>query len=97
MSNFVLHPKLNIPIPRLEKDWNSYSIAEKESILMEWEQIRGSIPDYIKNIEQEIQRKQSKLNEEEDFEKSCLLNSEISELASMINDFWILFRQEGVL
>ncbi|OQP01541.1 hypothetical protein B1689_04345, partial [Geobacillus sp. 44C] len=32
------------------------------------------------------------LSDENDFERSCRLNSEIAELASIINDLWIWYR-----
>ncbi|TCT24961.1 hypothetical protein EDD68_10428 [Melghiribacillus thermohalophilus] len=89
---FVKHPRLNIPVPDLEKDWNEYTKEEQEYILGEWEKIRGMIPDRIKQLERQIEQKQDQLNHEMNFGISCRLNDEISELASMINELWILYR-----
>ncbi|HZH58038.1 MAG TPA: hypothetical protein VEY70_00290 [Metabacillus sp.] len=89
---FAYDPKLKIRIPRLSKAWNSYSLHTQKRILTEWETIRGHIPDRIIELEEEINKKQEDLNTEEDFDRSCKLNHEISELASIINDLWIWFR-----
>lgn len=79
-------------IPNLKKQWSMHSIQTQNEILSEWERIRGHIPDRIVEIEEEINEKQEALNHEEDFYRSCELNEEISELASIINDLWIWFR-----
>ncbi len=50
------------------------------------------IPDRIKELEHYINAKQHHLNNEEDFEISCKLNSEIADLASIINDLWLWYR-----
>lgn len=89
---FIYDPKLKIRLPKLNKDWDLYSIPIQNNILAEWEKIRGGIPDRIAELENEINRKQADLNHEEDFLLSCQLNEEISNLASMINDLWIWFR-----
>lgn len=59
---------------------------------MQWEQVRGNIPERIKEVETLINQKQYQLFEEEDFNISCIINSEIAELASVINDLWLLYR-----
>ena len=64
----------------------------QHAILLKWEQIRGKIPDRIKELEHYINTKQHHLNNEEDFEVSCKLNSEIADLASIINDLWLWYR-----
>ncbi len=93
METYFVHDKrLGIDIPRLEYDWDSYTEKDQSAILLRWEEIRGTIPDRVKELEGKINDKLSELNEEEDFEKSCTLNDEISELASCINDLWIYFR-----
>lgn len=61
---------------------------------MQWEQVRGNIPERIKEVETLINQKQYQLFEEEDFNISCIINSEIAELASVINDLWLLYRME---
>ncbi|QGQ47516.1 hypothetical protein [Metabacillus sediminilitoris] len=93
MNNYFSYdPRLKIRLPLLKKDWEMYSISFQNSILAEWEQIRGSIPDRIKELEEEINKKQAVLNQEENFTHSCILNEEIANLASIINDLWIWFR-----
>jgi len=89
---FTYDPRLKIRIPQLSKAWNSYSLQAQNRIITEWETIRGHIPDRIIELEEEINKKQEDLNTEEDFDRSCELNHEISELASIINDLWIWFR-----
>ncbi|RBW71468.1 hypothetical protein [Bacillus taeanensis] len=89
---FKLDKRLGIPLPSLIKEWNKYSKETQAVILLEWEQIRGKIPDRIHLLEKEINIKQAQLEVEEDFKHSCLLNFEIAELASIINDLWIWFR-----
>lgn len=89
---FQMDDRLGIQIPLLDKDWHDYSIGDQEGIVAQWEIIRGHIPDRIKELEGSINSRQAQLNVEENFELSCHLNSEISELASIINDLWIWYR-----
>ena len=89
---FSYDDRLGIFLPNLKLDWEDYSHKEQQTILTEWEYIRGEIPDQIKRLEYTINHKQEQLNHESDFAKSCKLNSEIAELASIINDLWIWFR-----
>ncbi|MCI2254314.1 hypothetical protein M3221_00810 [Domibacillus indicus] len=89
---FQYDKRLGIPLPSLQHDWFSYSVNERQQITLEWETIRGTIPDRIGELEGQINRKQAALNEEENFDQSCRLNTEISELASIINDLWLWFR-----
>jgi hypothetical protein len=89
---FTFDQRLKINVPVLLKEWFTYSPQTQELILLEWERIRGAIPDRIGEIEKEIKELQSSLGQEEDFEESCRLNSEISERASEINDLWIWYR-----
>ena len=89
---FAYDSRLKIRIPQLANSWTAYSPQTQNRIVTEWETIRGHIPDRIKELEIEINRKQAELNLEEDFNRSCELNHEISELASIINDLWIWFR-----
>lgn len=89
---FVQDERLGIPLPHLDKEWDEYSDMERSDILLEWEQIRGTIPDRIKRLEQIIIRKQNQLNVEENFKVSCELNSDIAELAGTINELHLWFR-----
>ncbi len=89
---FLFDDRLGIHIPDLDLDWENYHLDTQHSILFEWEQIRGSIPDRIADLERTINMKQAELQDETDFPRSCQLNKEISELASVINDLWIWYR-----
>ncbi|WP_425414357.1 hypothetical protein [Paenibacillus ginsengihumi] len=90
--SFVMDERLGIPLPELQKDWEEYSPAEQADMLLQWEEIRGTIPEQIKRLERVIVHKQNQLNVEDDFAHSCRLNSEIAELASTINDLHLWFR-----
>ncbi|WP_204416349.1 hypothetical protein [Bacillus tianshenii] len=92
MFSFTQNKRLGIPLPVLEMDWDRYSKETQQEILLQWEKIRGKIPDRIKELENEINVKQEMLNNESNFERSCQLNSEIAELASVINDLWLWYR-----
>ncbi|WP_243291261.1 hypothetical protein [Bacillus sp. FJAT-47783] len=92
MNFFVLDERLRIKVPNVHKSFEQYDKKEQEEILLHWEQIRGKIPDRIKELEREINKKQAQLNEEENFEASCILNTEIAEIASIINELWIWYR-----
>lgn len=92
---FNFDDRLGISIPQLPSNWEQISTDEEEAYLLQWEQIRGDIPDRIKQLEETIYVLQNRLYEEEDFEKSCEINTEIAELASVINDLWILYRTGG--
>ncbi|PEL12548.1 hypothetical protein [Bacillus sp. AFS017336] len=89
---FSYDERLGIFLPSLKLDWEDYSFDQQQMILTEWEYIRGEIPDLIKRLEFSINDKQEKLNHESDFVLSCKLNSDIADLASIINDLWIWFR-----
>jgi hypothetical protein len=89
---FFHDERLGIPVPALEKDWDEYNESTKQEILLQWENIRGQIPDRIASLEKEINRKLAVLSEEDDFMTCCRLNNEIAELASIINDLWIWYR-----
>lgn len=93
--SFQNDDRLGIKLPILDQSWNQYTLQAKEAILSEWEMIRGKIPDRIKELEDDINAKQEQLNTEENFERSCQLNSEIAELASVINDLWIWYRMNN--
>ncbi|RXI98753.1 hypothetical protein DS745_19710 [Anaerobacillus alkaliphilus] len=95
LYQFEFDERLGIAIPDLKKDWNSYDKETQEEILTKWEEIRGDIPDRVKHLEGKINRKQDELYNEDDFDRSCTLNSEISDLASAINDLWLWFRAQG--
>jgi hypothetical protein len=92
-KDFTFDNRLGISIPDLQRSWDLYSIQEQQEILMTWERTRGRIPDRIADLEAIINRKQHELGEENDFPRSCLLNSEISDLASIINDLWLWYRR----
>ena len=89
---FLYDNHLGIEIPHLQEDWEDIPEKMQHAILLKWEQVRGKIPDRIKELEHYINAKQHHLNNEEDFEISCKLNSEIADLASIINDLWLWYR-----
>ncbi|WP_102345287.1 hypothetical protein [Bacillus sp. Marseille-P3661] len=89
---FIENKRLGILVPELDREWDQYNKEVQQEILLQWEIIRGHIPDRIKELEQTINKKQAQLDEEEVFEISCQLNSEIAELASVINDLWLYYR-----
>jgi hypothetical protein len=90
---FSYDDRLGIHIPNLDLEWDYYKLDTQHSIMFHWETIRGSIPDRIADLEHSINIKQAKLSDENDFHRSCELNAEIAELASVINDLWILYRE----
>jgi hypothetical protein len=92
MEHFTFDERLGIFLPDLTVDWEEFSEDIQLHILLHWEQIRGSIPDRIADLEQIINLKQAQLSDESDFPRSCELNTEIAELASIINDLWIWYR-----
>jgi hypothetical protein len=93
MSNlFKYDSRLGVDVPLLKKDWNEYATEEQEEMLLNWEKIRGKIPDRIKELEKLITQKQDRLSEEINFHICCILNTEIAELASTINDLWLWYR-----
>ncbi len=89
---FKYDKRLKIFLPHLNVNWNQYNLATQNKIVEHWEQIRGGIPDRIHDLEEQINQKQAELNQEDDFNKSCQLNEDIADLASIINDLWIWFR-----
>ncbi|PWV99668.1 hypothetical protein DFQ01_11341 [Paenibacillus cellulosilyticus] len=89
---FVWNNRLGISLPVLDHDWDDYAESERVHIVEQWETIRGTIPDRIIALEQQIQTRQAQLYEEDDFEVSCSLNYDIAELASRINDLHIWYR-----
>lgn len=89
---FVYNERLGIPIPDLLEDWDSYPLSMREMMLLEWEQIRGRIPERVFELEKIINYKQGLLNYEENFPLACQLNSEIAECASTINDLHLWYR-----
>ena len=90
--NFVLDERLGIRLPRLNLEWEEYTADERNDILLIWEEIRAKIPDRVIALEAIINRKQTQLSREENFNMCCCLNLEIAELASIINDLNIWFR-----
>lgn len=94
MYQFQFDHRLQITLPVLDDCWEKLSQADQEAILLKWEQIKSLIPDRIAELEQIICYKQEKLSGEANFQHSCLLNTEIADLASIINDLWLWYRKE---
>lgn len=94
MEEFFMHDdRLGISLPVFDREWTELSTDEQYSVLLYWEKIRGRIPDRIAELEQTINHKQAELSDEINFSRSCALNSEIAELASIINDLWLWYRK----
>jgi hypothetical protein len=91
-EHFSFDHRLGIFIPNLIVEWDQYNKETQQYILFHWEQIRGSIPDRIFELEEIINKKQAQLSDESNFPRSCELNSEIAALASIINDLWLWYR-----
>ncbi|MGG0186066.1 radical SAM protein [Bacillus rhizoplanae] len=89
---FTYNEHLGIELPDFQEEWENTPETVQYAILLKWEQIRGKIPDRIKELEHIINTKQQRLNNEENFEISCRLNTEIADLASIINDLWLWYR-----
>lgn len=89
---FSFDQRLGILIPDFSGEWDNYSEDIQNEILFHWEQIRGTIPDRIAELENTINQKQAQLSDESNFILSCKLNSEIADLASIINDLWLWYR-----
>ncbi|SDR98318.1 hypothetical protein SAMN05444162_0481 [Paenibacillaceae bacterium GAS479] len=89
---FRTDDRLGIPLPILDREWEQYDVTEQMGIVEQWELIRGRIPDVIFALEREIILNQGMLDEEDDFVRSCKLNSDIAELASRINELHIWYR-----
>jgi hypothetical protein len=89
---FRYDDRLGIRLPELDLEWEMYTEEERASILLEWEMIRGTIPDRVKGFEEQIKEKQERLGTEENFVESCRLNTAIAELASRINDLNLWYR-----
>ncbi|OLS41425.1 hypothetical protein [Bacillus sp. MRMR6] len=96
-EHFSFDQRLGIPIPDLHLDWHNYDEKTQNKILFDWEKIRGRIPDRIAELEQTINEKQAQLSTETNFPRSCELNNEIAELASIINDLWLWYRANQIL
>ncbi|BBI32587.1 hypothetical protein [Cohnella abietis] len=93
-SQFEYSARHGISIPCLSTDWDELNLEHQTAILAKWEMIRGNIPDHIMRFEAIIRLKQQQLFEEDDFAQSCLINGDIADLASRINDLNIWFRTQ---
>ncbi|WP_100373763.1 hypothetical protein [Bacillus sp. FJAT-45037] len=89
---FMYDQRLHIHLPVLHTSWDNLDSDTQGYVLEKWEESRGIIPDRVKELEIVINKKQAALESEMNFEQSCIINSEISEFASKINDLWIWFR-----
>ncbi|MFC4778614.1 hypothetical protein ACFO9Q_17610 [Paenibacillus sp. GCM10023252] len=90
--HFAWNERLRISIPVLDSEWDRYSMADRQNIIEQWESIRGTIPNHVMAFERIINLKLAELSEEDNFERSCLINAEIAEYASRINDLHIWYR-----
>jgi hypothetical protein len=93
-SQFRYSERHGIRVPCLTNDWDELNLEYQTSLLSEWEMIRGNIPEHVIRFEEKIKVKQQQLFEEDDFDESCRINGDISDLASRINDLHIWFRTQ---
>lgn len=89
---FIYDSRLGIFVPELLKDWEQYDQAEREELLEQWEAVRGRIPSRVMELETIIMGLQKRMDKEDKFPTACQLNTEIAELASVINDLHIWYR-----
>ncbi|GIP21219.1 hypothetical protein [Paenibacillus sp. J22TS3] len=92
MDVFVYDSRLGIKVPQFETPFEELPLSERAHIIEVWEDIRGTIPTRVMELEQVIVSKLLELGEENNFEQSCRINSDIAELASIVNDLHIWYR-----
>ena len=92
MEHFTFNERLQLYLPNLQKDYYSLSDLERSNLKAQWEKIRSTIPDKIKQLDKIIVKKQNLLAKEANLEKAHEINEEIAVLASKVNDLWIWFR-----
>ncbi|MNH80253.1 hypothetical protein D3C87_416970 [compost metagenome] len=92
MDVFVYDSRLGIKVPEFETPFEELPLMERRGIIETWEDIRGQIPTRVMQLEQIIVTKLVELGEENNFAVSCKINSDIAELASVINDLHIWYR-----
>ncbi|MBP2001303.1 hypothetical protein J2Z69_002346 [Paenibacillus shirakamiensis] len=92
MSVFVYNDRLGIEVPEFDIPFEQFPLQERLHIIEVWESIRGNIPSKIMDLEREIVIRLYDLGEEDNFEASCQINTDIAELASIINDLLIWYR-----
>ncbi|MGB8956305.1 MAG: hypothetical protein WCC10_13110 [Tumebacillaceae bacterium] len=83
---FVFNERLGIRTPALHQEWVTYTTAEQEAMIAEWERIAARIPDRIKELEADIESTQLEAAGEDDWDRFCELYEEIFRIASIIND-----------
>ncbi|MFV9510642.1 hypothetical protein [Tepidibacillus sp. LV47] len=91
---FVYNDRLGIHIPDFQVDWEDLSLDEQVAVIDRWERERAKIPDRIKELEEEILRKQD-IMFQIPFEEYVEVHKEIIDLSSAINDLNIWFRTHG--
>lgn len=89
---FEYDERLGIRLPYMEVEWEELSAEERHDMILEWERIKARIPDRIMDIEREIDKKQERASQEEDWDTVCKLYEQIYALASVINDLHIWAR-----
>lgn len=91
---FVYHEKMGIEIPKVYVEWEELTVNERENLIDRWETIRGHIPDRILALDSEVEKLQSRVYQEEDWEEVCRLFDQISSFASTINELNIWYRKQ---
>lgn len=92
MDVFVYDSRLGIQVPEFNTPFEELPLLERSRIIETWEDIRGTIPTRVMELEKIIVNKLYELGEENNFDHSCRINSDIAELASIINDLHIWYR-----
>ncbi|HEU4964819.1 MAG TPA: hypothetical protein VFV52_13315 [Bacilli bacterium] len=85
-EQFEHDERLGLRLPAFNAEWASFSHAQQEAILAEWERIKARIPDRVKELEAGIDRLQIEAAQEDDWDRVCDLYEEIYRVASIIND-----------
>ncbi len=94
-DNFTFNARLGIALPCLKGPLQQKPLETQHQILLHWEKIRGTIPERIAAIEQEIAFHQILLNQEGNLDEASAINDQIVACASMINDLHIWYRLHG--
>lgn len=89
---FLYDSRIGIHVPVLEQAFEQYTFEERQLMIVDWENIRGTIPTRVMDLEKDIELKLTEMGNELNFEISCRLNGEIADLASKINELHIWYR-----
>jgi hypothetical protein len=83
-QSFVIEPMLNIEVPNPATNWEAYDERELSEVAFYWERTRETIFARIQAFEEALQDKQTELDRCDEFQLSCQLVQEISELSEKL-------------